>query len=246
MAHIKAFILHMDRATQRRAQVERLTAALPIPSEVLPATDGAGLSANEVAKAYVRERYRPRYPFRLQPAEIGVFLSHRAAWRRIIDDGLDFALIFEDDAEIDPAAIQCAIEVAKTESASTGYICLPADRLTAVGAAPSLTRPSTPPLRAIAQIVSRSAAERLLALTEPFDRPIDSFVQMAWIAEPSIATLSPSGVRDVCGDIGGSTISRKRKPLLDRLAHEIARPIYRCQIAALNALNGRKADGRRD
>jgi GR25 family glycosyltransferase involved in LPS biosynthesis len=242
--HIKAFILHLERATQRRAQVERLQASLPTPSEILPAVDGAGLSADEIARAYIRERYRPRYPFRLQPAEIGAFLSHRSAWRRIIDNGLDFALIFEDDAEIDPLAIRHAIQIAETGSAE--YICLPADRSTVSGAEPAaLKRPSTPPLRAIAQIVSRSAAERLLAVSAPFDRPVDSFVQMAWIAETSIATLSPSGVRDVCGVIGGSTISRKRKPLLDRLTHEVARPFYRCQIATYNFLNGFKADGRR-
>ena len=63
--------------------------------------DGARCSQQEVDQAYARRRFRPRYPFALTATEVGVFLSHRAAWRRIVDEELDFAFIFEDDAEID-------------------------------------------------------------------------------------------------------------------------------------------------
>src|ERR1700722_14407587 len=100
----KAFILHLERAHSRAATVQSLRASMAIESEVLAAVDGARLLPQEVDQAYAPRRFRAHYPFPLTRTEVGVFLSHRAAWRRIQDDALDFAFIFEDDAEIDPSA----------------------------------------------------------------------------------------------------------------------------------------------
>ena len=83
---------------------------MAIESEVLAAVDGARLSRQEVDQAYARRRFRPTYPFPLTRTEVGVFLSHRLAWRRILDDALDFAFIFEDDAEIDPSSFATLLE----------------------------------------------------------------------------------------------------------------------------------------
>ena len=107
----KAFVIHLERAAGRRPSVEALVGALPIESEILPAVDGRALSAEEADGAHVRSRYAPRYPFALARSEIGAFLSHRAAWRRIIDDGLDFAFVFEDDATIDSRRFAAALGV---------------------------------------------------------------------------------------------------------------------------------------
>jgi glycosyl transferase, family 25 len=105
----KAFILHLERATSRGPNVRSLSASLPIESEVLAAVDGARLTPQEVDQAFARRRFRPTYPFPLTRTEVGVFLSHRAAWRRIVDDALDFAFIFEDDAQIDPPSFAALV-----------------------------------------------------------------------------------------------------------------------------------------
>ena len=103
----KAFIIHLERAAGRRASVEALRARLPIESEILPAVDGrARLAEADRGGLCARSRFSPRYPFALGLPEIGAFLSHRAAWRRIVDEGLDFAFVFEDDAAIDAARVR--------------------------------------------------------------------------------------------------------------------------------------------
>ena len=235
----KAFILHLERATSRTAAVEALRQALPIESEVLPAVDGARLSTEQVAAVYRRARFSPRYPFALGLAEIGAFLSHRAAWRRIVDDGLDFAFVFEDDAALDPQRFGDLLDFLAAERRDWEYVLLPAAGLEPAGEVVArrgefqLLRPHAPPLRAIGQVVSRAAAERLLAATLPFDRPVDTLLQMTWATGQTILAATPTPVRDVSQDFGGTTVQRKRLGAWERLRHEALRPIYRARIQAL-------------
>jgi glycosyl transferase, family 25 len=233
----KAFILHLERASSRAANVQSLRAHLPIESEVLAAIDGALLAPQEVDQAYARRRFRPTYPFPLTRTEVGVFLSHRLAWRRILDDALDFAFIFEDDAEIEPAAFAALLEFVTLERPAWDYVLLPAQPIrsgTPVASRGDFTllRPDAPPLRAIAQIVSPAAAKRLLDRTLPFDRPIDTLMQMTWITGQPVLVASPSPIRDVSRETGGSTVQRKSMSVVERLRHEAMRPIYRAQVLA--------------
>ena len=235
----KAFILHLERATGRKAAVEALRKALSIESEVLPAVDGALLSARQVEAVYRRARFAPRYPFALGLPEIGAFLSHRAAWRRIADDSLDFAFIFEDDAALEPQLFARLLEFMGAERQAWEYVLLPAAGLEPAGDVVArrgefaLLRPHAPPLRAIGQVVSRAAAERLLAATLPFDRPVDTLLQMTWATGQTILAATPTPIRDVSRELGGTTVQRKRLGPLERLRHEALRPIYRARIQAL-------------
>ncbi len=238
MSAAKAFILHLERATGRRANVDRLRAELPVQSEILAAVDGARLSAEEVKAAYARSRFAPRYPFALGLPEVGAFLSHRAAWRRIVDDRLDFACVFEDDAEIDKERFAALLDFAVAERSQWDYVLLPAAGLEPAGVDVvrgsefALLRPLSPPLRAIGQLVSRAAAERLLSITSPFDRPVDTFLQMAWVTGVTMLAATPAPVRDVSQETGGTTVQRKRMGAVQRLRHEIMRPLYRAKVAA--------------
>jgi glycosyl transferase family 25 len=233
----KAFILHLERASSRAANVRSLSASLPIESEVVAAVDGARLTRQELDQAYAPRRFQPRYPFKLTTTEVAVFLSHRAAWRRIVDDALDFAFIFEDDAQIDANAFAALLEFLTVERRTWDYVLLPAKPIrngTAVARRDDfmLLRPDAPPLRAIAQVVSLAAAKRLLDCTQPFDRPIDTFMQMTWVTGQPVLVASPSPVRDVSLESGGSTVQRKSMSLAERFHHEAMRPIYRAQVLA--------------
>jgi glycosyl transferase, family 25 len=241
MAEPKAFILHLERATQRRPQVELLRASLPFASEIVAATDGAKLSNAEVDAVYARQLRWPRFSHALNRAEIGAFLSHRAAWRKIVEQGLDYALVFEDDAAIETEAFATACACARETRKLWDYILAPAPQTRIKGSVlaekdgVALIRPNSPPLRAIAQFVSNAAARRLLAATERFDRPIDTFLQMSWVTGVELLALKPSGVSEMSSMLGGSTVQRKRMGLAAKIHHEIARPIYRAQVRAWHA-----------
>ena len=57
-------------------------------------------------------------------------------------------------------------------------------------------------------------------------------MQMTWITGQPVLVASPSPVRDVSRETGGSTVQRKSMGLAERLHHEAMRPIYRAQVLA--------------
>jgi glycosyl transferase, family 25 len=234
----KAFILHLERAIARAENVAMLRSHLSIESEIVSAVDGLILTPDVIQSAYVRQRFRPRYPFALNAAEIAAFLSHRAAWRRIIEQNLDFAFIFEDDAQIDAANFERLLAFAVGERSKWEYVLLPVSEtggsgtIVARDANTTLKVPHWPPLRMIGQIVSRNAAEALLSYSEPFDRAVDTFLQLTWVTKLPILVLSPTGLWNVSAIAGGSTIAREHMILFCKIYHEVARPIYRGRILA--------------
>ena len=94
----------------------------------------------------------------------------------------------------------------------------------------SLFQPSVTPLGACGQLVSRDCAARLLELTEIFDRPVDTFLQMHWHTGTRVTAIWPSGLEDMSGASGGSTIKKKR-PIAEKLLREFQRARYRQLVA---------------
>ena len=230
---IKTFVIHLARATARREQVQRLLDGSPWEAEILPACDGTTLGA-EADRLYPgKVLHAPRYPFVLSKGEIACFESHRRAWQKIVDEGLEAGFILEDDADYLPNFTQAAA-FAEKHLAAHGYIQFQVTEMTGpevlADGGVRLLRPKTVPLSASAQLVSRDAAKALLALTETFDRPIDTFLQMVWVTEMPIVCVVPSGVRDVNAQ---STLSRKRS-LGQKIAAEWKRFRYRAAVSRLS------------
>jgi len=239
VSECKAFILHLERARQRRSQAEAIVAALPMTSEILPAIDGLTLDEATISQTYARQIHAPRFYLGLSRAEIGAFLSHREAWRRIVEEGLDYALVLEDDAQIDRVAFARTCAFARATRAQWDYVLAPATKLgrrwRPAGQRVTLNHPRSPPLRALAQFVSNTAARRLLAVSERFDRPVDTFLQMSWVTGVELLTFQPSGVYEVSGALGGSTIQHPSKSTHEKLWREFSRPIYRAQVRLYHA-----------
>lgn len=233
---IKAFIIHLERATERRTQVAELISQLPVNAEIITAVDARQLSDAEIEQVYQPRLHKPYYPFRLNRNEIACFLSHRKTWQAIIDQGLDAALVLEDDVALTedfPAAFSAACE-ALTHS---GFIRLPfrpnrENGPTILSAKQiNIIRPSPVGLGTIGQIITREAAQTLLDKTVAFDRPVDTFEQMNWITGLQPLAAVPSGVTEISASLGGSTLKQTRS-LGHKLHREIMRPIYRSQVAA--------------
>ncbi len=234
---LMGLVIHLPRATARRPVAEALRDACGVPCDLLQASDGAALSAEVLAGAYRPNLLRPRYPFALRPAEIGCFLSHRAAWQRLVDSDAEALALFEDDMVLDPAAFAPALALAQRHVATMGYVQFQtrpvAGETVDQEAAARLFRPAVTPLRASGQLIHRDCARHLLELTAPFDRPIDTFVQMHWHSGIQPGAIYPAGLRDVAASAGGSTISQ-RKSLTDRLAREWKRGRYRAAVRRLS------------
>ena len=233
---IEAYIIHLQRAKSRAKQVAELQQALPIPSRVIDAIDGQKLTV-EQRHSYIKNLYKPSYPFALRNAEIACFHSHIKAWQTLLDSGNDAALIIEDDVKLDMAVFSKAFELAKSQL-NHGYIRFPcADRekpsrqfrLPCRRREIRLFLPKVVGLGMQAQLVSRTAATQLLSATRQLDRPVDTFLQMHWHAGVSPQVVYPCGTYEHDQQLGGSTI-KGHKSLWQRLHREIMRPIYRHRI----------------
>ena len=234
---MRVYVLHLLRAEKRRANARRLletcVETCGLAGEIWPAVDGAQMSSSDLEATIGSNLFAPPYPFTLRNGEIGCFLSHRQIWGEILRRGEDSALIIEDDAGLDPDLFPTALDLAARHVQDLGYIQLqtrppraPSTLIDKSGAC-ALIAPQIGGLRTSAQVVSKSAAARLLALSSPFDRPVDTFVQSHWHTGLRAAMIAPSGVLEIADQLDGSTIQGADRPLAEKLRREIARGLYR-------------------
>ena len=227
----QAFIIHLARAQQRRPQVDRIVEGLPFQANVVDAVDGHALSHEEIGAVYRRKLHRPHYPFALRHQEVACFLSHRKAWQTILDSGLDYGLIVEDDAQIDFEAFDRIWSSARDILVPGDYLRFP--RKFRPGECPRqrsrthVFRPDLPGLGMVLQLVGRDAAAALLRSTTPFDRPVDTLIQMRWLHPIRILSSAPICVHEVATQMGGSLIQGAEKGARERLVRAVRRSRYR-------------------
>lgn len=244
-----AFVISLERAALRFQNAHALLDQLPLPAEVLPAVDGSQLTDDAKNNCYTRFQHDPAYPFTLNAGEIGCFLSHRNAWSEILSRNLDAALVVEDDLRIDNTKLCRAIDTLIQSELGLGVVQLPVRSLPhdAVcverNSQCSIVLPRVTPLRTSAQWVTRQAAKQLLRVTERFDRPIDTLLQMHWITGVPLYAISPSGLTDSTQEVGGSTIGGPRTSGInfEKVVREFRRTRYRWQISQLSTRHFRKS-----
>jgi GR25 family glycosyltransferase involved in LPS biosynthesis len=235
--NVKAFIISLPQATDRKAQVQRIRSSCPLACDVIDAVDGRSMSAEERNKYIAKKLYRPHFPFDLRPGEIGHFLSQRKAWQTIIDQGLDAALLLEDDIELNDSIFNHGLSLAINSIHSMDVIKFRAPtrgrRPPLLQSMPEVQSPALAPLGTTSLLVARGAAERLLSLTERFDRPADAFLQLSWVTGIQPKIVVPAGVEEVSHMLGGSTIQSKKRSFRETIYRNIARPWYRMQLHSI-------------
>ncbi|GLS83121.1 glycosyltransferase family 25 protein [Paraferrimonas haliotis] len=96
----RVFVINLDSSTERLDKVSQECQRLGIEFERVSATRGSDLSDDEMAQYYDAEVNRRHYFKQLNAGEIGCYLSHYFCWKKIVDEGLDYALILEDDSKL--------------------------------------------------------------------------------------------------------------------------------------------------
>jgi GR25 family glycosyltransferase involved in LPS biosynthesis len=239
--NLKALIIHLARAEDRRNQVASLRAALSCPTEVVWAVDARSpdmMTVPQLAE-HVPALLSPLYPYALRHTEVACFHSHRKCWQQIVDEGLEVALILEDDIALDPVVFPAALRLALSVLQPGDVIRFPykrredAGRVIAQADEITLRQPQEVALGMQAQLVTREAAQRLLCATERFDRPVDCLLQMPWEHGARVLSVWPSGVSEHSADLGGSTIGHKALGW-EKVRREVLRPLYRRRIASLS------------
>ena len=94
---MKVFVINLDKNPERLAWIQEQLDSMGIKFERFPAVLGSALSSAEYRQATSPFRSLMAYGATLEKGEVGCALSHMAVYRRIVAEGLPFALILEDD-----------------------------------------------------------------------------------------------------------------------------------------------------
>ncbi len=233
---MRAFVLHLTRAQARKENAQELLMTCGLPGEIWEAVDGQALSASDLDALRKPASFEPNYPFDLNLGEIGCFLSHRQIWAEIVSRDLAFGLVLEDDVKIDPMHFGEAQVLSERNIESFGYIQFQ-NRKSGGSVAIDfegkavLSQPDVTPLRASAQMISKSAAQKLLDLTKTFDRPVDTFVQSHWHTGVRPGVIYPAGIATISDQLDGSTIQTETgRGAVDIMRREWSRMSYRRQV----------------
>ncbi len=231
---MNTLIIHMPSSTERHLNAEKLLQDLP-DAQLVDAIDGRDPSQVADLQVFPGNLHRPTYPFAMRGGEVGCFASHRKCWQMIVDNNWDYAIVAEDDVAVSLPDLARSLSMIAAHMSPDMFIRLPFKNrerkgtVVAVDGDTRLLLPQKIGLQTGCQVVGREAAKRLLAKSEQIDRPIDTWLQMHWITGQPIHTLLPSGLGEIAGQIGGSTIQQKTRTS-EKLMREFKRVWYRAQV----------------
>ncbi len=96
MSHIPCFVVNLATATKRRAAMQSLLDQRDITPTWIEAVDGRIMSDAVLSRHFNAARAELAYGPMAQ-AEIGTTLSHIGIYRQMVEQGIDCAVILEDD-----------------------------------------------------------------------------------------------------------------------------------------------------
>jgi glycosyl transferase family 25 len=231
-------VVNLDRSPERWRHAESAYSRAGFAIERLVAIDGEMLTAGDLAAAVDAERNRRLYKRPLTRGEIGCYLSHREAWRRIVADGAQGGYVFEDDTEPTEMLVQ-AMALVEGRAIDWDIVKLfsgrpPSGRVVAEAGALSLRRPAVLPAGTVGYAISRQGAAKLLHLPARFFRPLDMDIKHWWEQELRVLVVDPPVLRSSGEDIGESTIEAGR---LQARRNSFARFVLNARYQARFRLN---------
>lgn len=238
---LEAFIINLDRATDRWRFVEQGILATGIPYRRVSAVEGRGISFP--IPEFDEHGYQRRHGRRRNDAEVGCYLSHLECLRLLLASDLDLAIVLEDDASPSPDLSLVIEEALRYEDAwdvlrLSGYHDPHPMPIATLRTAPPrrLGVPITRLSGAAAYVVGRRAAEVLLRRLVPMRVPFDHALDREWFHGLRVAMVDPLPVAQMGHDLGTQIpLAADRLPWLRRHAtvfpyramNEASRMIFR-------------------
>lgn len=175
--------------------------------ERIPAVDGSLLSEEDL-EAFCRERMRGDHEEWL-PGEVGCFLSHFEAWRRVAASQDEWQIVFEDDLRVSPD-IARLVQSAGWIPADADVVRLEANRSMRlsrprqIAAAPGrrLYRAVSGTTGAGAYILSRKTAQQLIAAPASEHTKVDTFLFKPKVSSVARGLKRYQLVPAVCVQVG--------------------------------------------
>lgn len=217
-------VINLDRSPHRLARMSQQLEDISWPWERLSAADGASLSMDDGALVDV-QAFRRKHGKSPLPGEVGCYLSHVWAMRRLLETEKAYALILEDDVRLGsdmPSVIDALLDCPDAWDVvmlSGIHAASPVRlrRLTGrYGLAVALSRYAG----ASCYLLSRHAAKVYLRDLLPMSLPYDHEYDRAWARDLKIRIVTPAPCRhsfDDGSDLHPPGVIRNNFPWPQRL-----------------------------
>ncbi len=194
MQSLPVFVINLSRDVERRHHMTKTLAAFDMKAEFITAVDGRALSASD-RSAYDRVRALAIYGVEMMDTEIACYLSHHRLYQRMVREGLEVALIMEDDVRVAPtlpaivdSLLTCGfadwlvvrLDSKRAEVREPRSAKFRGTRLVDLAGGAGLYRLRTHVLGTGAYMIRRQGAERMLAYGERIFMPIDQTLDRYW------------------------------------------------------------------
>ena len=211
-----SYVINLAANTARMENVRRQFDENGLHFERIDAVNGWNLSEQEIARVYDAAQNRAYARHDLVPAEIGCYLSHIEAWRRIAESSAPGGFVFEDDFETDGTLSKVLAALSTDKVADWDMVKLftfdPDARVIAERAMTESLRLVVPyrvPTCLIGYGLTRDAARRLADHAVPFFRPVDEDQKYFWETGLRVALTLPAPIKvgdqqAVTGTIGNA------------------------------------------
>ncbi len=182
---MRAYVINLRRSPERRMNITAQLTAHGIDHEIVEAVDGRELDMTDprviasIAPSFLAEEW-------FLPTHAACAMSHLSAYRKVLEDGLPWALVMEDDVTIPAGLPEMAEAVAaRLAGAEVALLNFDSDQVVKVsrqGAAglPSGRELVLPvdvhvPVSAAGYVITREACERITKGALPIRAKIDNW-----------------------------------------------------------------------
>ena len=234
------YVINLAANHERMNNSDYQFATARIAYDRIEAVNGWGLTDEEIARVYDHEANRRWAKYPLVSPEIGLYLSHINAWKRIASGSADGGFIFEDDFAAD-STLSDVLEMLSTDSSDWDMVKLYSRKHVShaisrrpLGAKHEILVPYRVPNCNVAYGLTKDAAERLVARAIPFFRPCDESHKFFWEQALSVSLVSPPPVgmgdlRTATGTVNSARRAANRRRGWERLrqaAHNISYQLH--------------------
>ena len=191
------FVISLARAEERRADMIRKLDAADVRYEIVDAVDGRTLDLAQLKTQFNREKFVSGSFGLLNLPALGCYLSHYRLWERMAREGVECALVLEDDIEWSGDFFQVVREVVASEwhweivNLSTARPSRIVKRLGVVGDGRQFGLSDRSRATAAAYLIRLSGAKKLLPYCREIRDAIDALYVQWWRYGATYYYVSP-------------------------------------------------------
>lgn len=208
----KIFVINLKDSVDRYSYVKSQFDKLGLEIEKIEGVDANSLTREDIKEVYSPEKNRKTYVRPLHKGQIACYMAHVKAWKAIVEQDLDYAIVLEDDAKINGKFSE-ALKFFDTTFGRWDFVRVQSNaKLKRVFHSEnmgdfSFVQYINTPGNTLAQVVSKSEAIKLLEGLLPFGMPVDTNQQYYYRIGVHIDSLRPPIAST--SEIGEDSVLRK-------------------------------------